>query len=220
MPRPRLIPEDLYPEILARSGKRESSDSIAVWVSEKIGKNVNGRTVRLMLAQVRKERAPLAKQIVTEELSKTLTADLQAVEDLLADIKKHQVRAEKVEDLIAEAERIGKADPLKIMGPNGTILALDKIEENTRRAIASVKVFEEFEGQGDARVKTGETVEVKFWPKAPALELAANLRSGIKALVSIAKRLEVLAFRLKLSGAGGGGEDDGGGVVVLPAEGD
>jgi hypothetical protein len=38
--------------------------------------------------------------------------------------------------------------------------------------------------------------------------------------VSIAKRLEVLAFRLKLSGAGGGGEDDGGGVVVLPAEGD
>jgi hypothetical protein len=156
MPRPRLIPEDLYPEILARSGKRESSDSIAVWVSEKIGKNVNGRTVRLMLAQVRKERAPLAKQIVTEELSKTLTADLQAVEDLLADIKKHQVRAEKVEDLIAEAERIGKADPLKIMGPNGTILALDKIEENTRRAIASVKVFEEFEGQGDARVKTGE----------------------------------------------------------------
>jgi hypothetical protein len=217
MGRPRLIPESLFAEVFERSGKRESSDSIAVWLTERLGKKVDGRTVRTALAKIRAERAPIAKQIVTEELSKTLTADLAAVEQLLKDIGKHQQAAEKVQDLITEAERIGKVDPLKVISTTGTILPMDKIDEDTRRAIASIKVYEEFEGQGESRVKIGETVELKFWPKAPALELAGNLRSGLKALQSIAKKLEVLAFRFKLSGAGGGGSEDGG-VVVLPPE--
>lgn len=219
MPRPRLIPEDLYPEILERSAKRQSTDSIAEWVSGKIGKSVNGRTVRLMLSQIRKERAPIAQAVVTERLSKTLNADLDAVDKLLAGAQKYEQDAGKLKKLLDEAEKIAFADISKTVGQGGAFLPLAEMPDDVRGAVAGIEVFEEFEGEGAERVKIGETVKLKLWEKTKAIELAARIRSGHMAMEAMKMQKALLELRFRLSGAGGAGAGESG-VVVLPPEGD
>lgn len=99
MPKPKLIPSDREPEILARVGSGESTESIAEWLSGVLGRRVDGRRVRDLLERIRKERAPIAKAVVAAKLGKTLTTDLDSLSDALA-------RA--VED--ERAARLGYAD--------------------------------------------------------------------------------------------------------------
>lgn len=218
-----MIPETLYPEILRRSAARETSEVIAAWVSEQIGKTVNGRTVRMFLEKTRAERAPIAKAVVTERLAKTLNADLDAVDVLLASAQKYEQDAGKLQKLLAEAEKIAFADISKTVDPTtGAFLPLDKMPDEVRGAVAGIEVFEEFgpPAEGEGRVKIGETVKIKLWEKTKAIELAARIRSGHMAMEAMKMQKSLLELRLKLSGAGGGGNGDADGVVVLPAESD
>ncbi len=84
-------------------------------------------------------------------------------------------RAKKVEVtsdfVLMELLKLAKADLSKAYDEKGNLLPIHEIPEETRKAIAGIKVFEEFEGFGKERVKVGEVRELKFWDKTKSLEL-------------------------------------------------
>lgn len=77
----------------------------------------------------------------------------------------------KADDILKELLLIAKTDLSKAYDETGNLLPIHKIPEETRRAIAGIKVFDEFEGYGKERVKVGEVREIKFWDKPKSLEL-------------------------------------------------
>lgn len=117
-------------------------------------------------------------------------ADLQrAVSEGMA---KRQERLEvKADDVLRELLRVAMADLGKAYDGNGHLLPIHDIPEDTRRAMAGVKVFDEFEGYGKERTKIGEVREVRFWDKNKALEL-------------LGKHLKLFVERLEHTGKDGG----------------
>lgn len=82
--------------------------------------------------------------------------------------KRTEITADAVLQKIWE---IADVDLAEAYSESGSLLPIHEIPESIRRAIAGVKVFDEFEGSGQDRMKIGETVEVKFNDKIKALEL-------------------------------------------------
>lgn len=84
-------------------------------------------------------------------------------------------RAERLEiradDVLREIVRFAMSDVGKLYDAKGNLLPIHEMPEDARRAVAGVKVFEEFEGSGENRVKVGEVREVKLWDKVRGLEL-------------------------------------------------
>ncbi len=100
-------------------------------------------------------------------------------------MKNDNIRA-KIDELLEKREKeaivtaslvlkelllIAKTDIADAYDQNGNLKSIHEIPEDTRRAIAGIKVFEEFEGFGKERKKIGETRELKLWNKPEALEL-------------------------------------------------
>ncbi len=73
------------------------------------------------------------------------------------------------EQIANELMKIGFADLRKAYTVDNALKPIRELDDDTAAAITGVKVTEEFEGSGEDRLKTGETVEVKFNPKRPAL---------------------------------------------------
>lgn len=85
---------------------------------------------------------------------------------------KRSERTEITADVVLkELLLIARADLSQAYADNGKLLPIKQIPEDVRRAIAGIKVFEEFEGMGKDRIQIGEVREVKFWDKPKALEL-------------------------------------------------
>ena len=88
-----------------------------------------------------------------------------------------QLEAEHVEALglrahriLREAARLAFIDPGEVMGEAGTLLEVDAMPADVRAAVASVEVFEEYQGKGEAREYIGRTKKLKFWDKNAAIE--------------------------------------------------
>jgi len=64
---------------------------------------------------------------------------------------------------------IADVDPLDIFDSNGCMRPLDEIPASVRKAIASIKTFEEYQGQGRDREYVGRTKELRLWDKPAAL---------------------------------------------------
>jgi phage terminase small subunit len=75
-----------------------------------------------------------------------------------------------------ELECIAYTDPIHIMDDNDNVLPIRQWPEHMRRAVASVEVFEEYEGVGKDRVNIGRTKKVRFWDKIAANNSLAKLR--------------------------------------------
>lgn len=73
--------------------------------------------------------------------------------------------------ILRELLFIARADLAQAYTKEGKLKSIHDIPEETRRAMAGVKVYEEFDGFGKDRFQCGETIEVKFWDKPKALEL-------------------------------------------------
>jgi phage terminase small subunit len=107
-------------------------------------------------------------------------------------IEKRQERLEvKADDVLRELLRIAMADLGKAYDEHGRLRPIHDIPADTRRAMAGVKVFEEFEGRGEDRVQVGEVREVRFWDKNKALEL-------------LGKHLKLFVERMEHTGKDGG----------------
>jgi len=71
---------------------------------------------------------------------------------------------------VSELARIGYADPINIFDDGGNLKEIKDMDENIRRAIASVEVRTETrEG-----IKTAEIAKIKFWNKNEALKTIAT----------------------------------------------
>ena len=98
--------------------------------------------------------------------------------------------------LIARSDLADAFDPKE-----NTVLRVQQMPEKFRRAVASIKVTEEFEGAGQDKFQVGETREIKLWDKPKALELLArhlgllNDKLEINDKTGIAKRLDAARAR-------------------------
>jgi phage terminase small subunit len=93
----------------------------------------------------------------------------RAVEEGMA---KRRSRMELSADrVLLELMRVAMSDLSQAYDKDGRLLPVQDMPEDCRRAIAGIKVFEEFDGYGEDRVKVGEVREVKFWDKPRSLEL-------------------------------------------------
>lgn len=125
-----------------------------------------------------------AQQMGSENLSKPLIKSaIQAAID--ARSKRTNITADNV---LSELMRIATADLSGAYDEQGRLKPIHEIPEDTRRAMSGIKVFEEFEGSGQDRVKIGEVREVKFWDKPKALEI-------------LARHLKLLTDKVEVSGS-------------------
>jgi phage terminase small subunit len=97
---------------------------------------------------------------------------------------KIELRAEAV---LLELKRVAMVDLGELYEQLGHLLPVKDMPPDARRALAGIKVFDEFEGSGADRTKVGEVREVKLLDNLRALELLG------KHLGLFADRLEVAA---------------------------
>lgn len=91
----RAIPPDLEPEVLAKYGEGWRSRKIAEWLKVEHGVECSHAAVARIVAHARTERADVAKDVVREKLSKTLTTDLDVLEAELRRVEKLSARLHK-----------------------------------------------------------------------------------------------------------------------------
>lgn len=77
----------------------------------------------------------------------------------------------KSHDVIQELVYIGHSDIRELFDDAGCVRPVKEWPEHIARAVASIEVFEEYQGSGSERQYIGQTKKVKFWDKPKALEL-------------------------------------------------
>lgn len=137
------------------------------------------------------ERAGYSPRTAYAQGSRLLThAEVAAA--IQAGVAKRQVRLELSADrVLQELMRVALVDLGGAYDAKGNLLPVHEMPEDVRRAIAGIKVFEEFDGFGEDRVKVGEVREVKFWPKVDALR-------------DLGKHLKLFVERMEHTGKDGG----------------
>lgn len=78
--------------------------------------------------------------------------------------------------VLQELARIAFADPRQLYQADGSLKSVKDLDDDTAATVASVEVFEEFQGRGEDREQTGTTRKLKHWNKVEALgKLAQHL---------------------------------------------
>jgi hypothetical protein len=75
------------------------------------------------------------------------------------------------EEVLHQLRRLGLSDIRELFNEDGGLKNIKELADDVASAVASVEVFEEFEGRGAERRQIGWTKKVKFWDKPKALEL-------------------------------------------------
>ena len=76
--------------------------------------------------------------------------------------------------VLHEAARIAFFDPRKLFDPEGRLLNVNDLDDNTAANIAEVTTETLWEGGEEGRRAVGTTTKVKFWNKVTALDLLAK----------------------------------------------
>lgn len=189
----KSIPKKLEPDILVKVGESWSLPRIAAWLGTEHGVKTSKTAVQRVVARLTRERGELTKAVVQEKLTKTLTTDLDAVEQMLDRAAKLGTRLsdKNLEPQIAFLEAVLAADITELLDP--TTGMLRKLAEIPKHLAA---VLHSIENQ------TGEPLKLKAYDKLRAVELFNRIRRE-----AAEERARLLELRLKLAGAGGGDAD-------------
>lgn len=138
------------------------------------------------------------------EIRRLVNEGLERLEKRLTE--KTEVRLERI---LLELHRIFTVDPLDLWTDGLTLKPLAEIEPDVRRAIASMKVTELFEGQGENRKLVGYLRDVKFNPKTEATQQLLRVLGAFKDKLEVTERpyhelVAEAARRLREQRAGGG----------------
>lgn len=76
-----------------------------------------------------------------------------------------------IDRILKELHALATVDISKAYNEDGTLKHPKEMPPELRSAVASIEVFEEFEGVGKDRALVGHTKKVKFWDKPKAIEL-------------------------------------------------
>lgn len=97
--------------------------------------------------------------------------------------KKKKAAANKLEATyertMEEIARIALFDPIGLYDEDGALLPIHSMDANTRAALSTIEVTEEYEGHGEDRKFIGYTKKTKQWSKPWALGVLAE-HHGIK----------------------------------------
>jgi phage terminase small subunit len=74
------------------------------------------------------------------------------------------------DEALKENWRLAHFDPRKLYREDGTLKTIPELDEDTAACIASLEVFEEFEGRGANRRQVGVTKKIKVFDKGAALD--------------------------------------------------
>lgn len=169
--------------------------------------NTQGRRIIfncLMQGMSLKKAAKQAKLSVSYVQNWVMRSDLQAL------VKREQAKIATMvaaelsiseKRVLKELGTVGFSDIAELLAEDGTLKDLRDIQEETRRAIASVEIFEEFEGRGKSRKFVGYTKKIKLWDKIKALETIGK-HLGMYALDNNQKR-PIIAVQFNLNTQGG-----------------
>lgn len=111
-----------------------------------------------------------ARQIAAENMSKPDI--LEAIEEAVNNrVTRLEITADRV---LAGILNLADLDIGEAYDKNGNLLPVHEMPKHVRKAITSVKSFEEFEGFGQDKIKTGDVREVRFTEKSKNWELLAK----------------------------------------------
>jgi len=130
-----------------------------------------------------------AQQIASELLLKPV---IQLYVQELLDDRASRTKA-TADKAISEIYHLISFDASQIFNEEGCLKNIHTIPLNTRKAIASIEVFEEYSGKGtknDPKQFIGYTKKIKFWDKPKSVEL-------------LARHLKLLTDKHELSGPNG-----------------
>lgn len=116
-------------------------------------------------------RSGFSKKTAQEQSSRLLSNAMVAekIQELMnMRSKRTQISADVI---LEELLRLARVDIAGAYDKDGKLLPVHMMAEDVRRAIASIDVFEEFEGVGRDREYVGDTKKLKFYDKTKALEL-------------------------------------------------
>lgn len=90
----------------------------------------------------------------------------------VAELRNASAERAEIDDaeLLREAKRLALSDIRGLFNPDGSVKPPSEWPDAVAAAVASIEVFEEFEGSGDLRTLIGHTKKLKFWDKNSALE--------------------------------------------------
>jgi phage terminase small subunit len=89
-------------------------------------------------------------------------------------------------DIAWEYKRIGFSDIRNIFDENGNLINIKDIPDDPAANIASIEVFEEWQGKGAERKYIGSTKKIKFYDKVNALDKLAKM-TGVDGVTKIAQ---------------------------------
>lgn len=145
------------------SDKKELTAQQEQFCQEYINGGFNGYKAAVKAGYSEKGARVAASRLLTYDNISRRIADL---------MKTRATKLEITADLVlSEILKLASVDLGKAYDSKGNLLPIHEIPEDVRKAMAGVKVFEEFDGVGRDRIKVGEVREVKFWDKTKALEL-------------------------------------------------
>lgn len=121
MESPRKIPPDLVPELIARSGKGETSPALAKWLQDDHGITITARSIRRFLEHRVEERRDAVRSVVAEKLAPVVDGDLVALGEIAERLKRYAELTESVGKIdwairASEAEANVRATRLKLAG--------------------------------------------------------------------------------------------------------
>jgi hypothetical protein len=93
--------------------------------------------------------------------------------------------------ILEELARVAFLDPRKLFDDQGNLIPIDKLDEDTARALAGIDHDAIFSGRGEERERIGTTTKLKIIQKTQALEL-------------LGKYHKLFSDRVELTGADGG----------------
>jgi len=127
-----------------------------------------------------------AASIASENLTKP---NIQEYVQQLLD--ERAVRTKATADfVISEIYYLISFDPNIVYDENNRLKDIASIPKEARKAIASIEVFEEYQGRGENRELIGFTKKIKFWDKTKVIEL-------------LSKHHKLLTEKAEVSGPGG-----------------
>lgn len=199
----KSIPPNLEDEILKKIGENWSPQKIADWLGTEHQVETSRAAVQRLVQRRAKERAPITQAVVQEQLAPKVTADLDAVDQLMAAEVHIQARVGDLDKQIAKLESWMSADIGKLYGKDGQMLPLSELPDEIRLSIREVETEQLFDGTGESKYRSGDVVKVKLHDPMRAVELLARIRRE-----AAEHHAKLLQLRLKLAGAGSSDEAD------------
>ncbi len=126
-----VIPPDLEPEILAKAGTGATMRQIAAWLKAEKGVVTSYGSVARILKRVRTERAEVSKAVLREQLSRTLTQDVDRLEKWAARIDRLALHDFEALENGGQFARMGAEGPIYVEGRETLVKLLEQLRKVT-----------------------------------------------------------------------------------------